>query len=264
MQLTILSEKLDSLTMDDFIHEFRVIHATETRTMAKTLGIITKYIQGVRLPNKDPLLHLPIPEADPFVHSFAQLSWPSVTVLQGALSTEGYRKSAGSHVFAIPLKVYVTEKLHPGTEEEIQSPDSIRVVVGLSPLSTSSFPQKWSEHAAFCRSICDRYQRHQIIPLDAPKIEQIFGHTQFTPNAVVTSGGYEDFVFGTRTEAQAFFDQHGSAIRDSYDRFVDPKSSFCYAFDNVLQYSPSDRGFIETVVGFFIGIALRLKVLFNC
>ncbi|OQE07176.1 hypothetical protein PENVUL_c014G09448 [Penicillium vulpinum] len=231
--------------------------------MAKTLGIITKYIQGLRLSaNKDSLLHLPIPEADTFVHSFAQLTWPSLTVLQGALSTEGYQKSAGSHVFAIPLKVYVTEKLNPAIEVEIQSHDSIRVMVGLSPLSPSSFLQKWSEHAAFCRSICDRYQRHQTIPLDAPKIEQIFGHTQFTPSTVVTSGGYEDFVFSTRAEAQAFFDQYGSAIRASYDCFVDPKTSCCYAFDNVVQYSPSDRGLIEIVVGFFIGIALRFKVLF--
>ncbi|CAI7581227.1 unnamed protein product [Penicillium discolor] len=107
-------------------------------------------------------------------------------------------------------------------------------MVGLSPLSPSSFLQKWSEQAAFCRSICDRYQ---TIHLDAPKIEQIFGHTQFTPNAVVTSGGYEDFVFGTRAEAQAFFDQYGSAIRASYDRFVDPERSFGYAFDNVLHFA---------------------------
>ncbi|KAJ5490008.1 hypothetical protein N7453_010833 [Penicillium expansum] len=251
--------------MDEFIHEFRVVHTTETRTMAKTLGIITQYIQGLRLSsvNQDPLLHLPIPEADPSVHSFAQLTWPSLAVLQGALSTEGYQKSAGSHVFGTPLKTYVTEKLDSGTKEEPQSRDCIRVMVGLSPLSPSSFPQKWSEHAAFCRSICDRYQQHQVIPLDAPEIENIFGHTQFAPNTVVTSGGYEDFVFGTRAEAQVFFDQHGSALRASYDGFVDPKASLCYAFDHVLQFSPSNRGFTETAVGSFVGIALRLKVLFN-
>lgn len=265
MQLTILSEKLNSLSADQFIHEFRVTHATETRTMATSLGIITKYIQGLRLAlaGKEPLQNLPISEADSSVHSFAQLTWPSLPVLQGALSTDGYRKSAGSHIFATSLKVYVTTKIDPRAGKEVHTSDCVRVVVGISPLSGSSFPSAWDEHAAFCHSICDLYQRHRVIPLDTTKLEQIFGHTQFTPNAVVTTGGYEDFVFRSRTEAQEFFDQHGSALRSSYDRFVSPTGSFCYAFDNILQYSPSDRGFIEIIVGFFVGTVLRFKALFN-
>lgn len=232
--------------------------------MAKTLGIITKYTQGLRLvsTNKNQLRHLPIPETNPSVHSFARLSWPSVAVLQGALSTDGYRKSAGSHIFGIPIQIYLTENLDTGAENEIHNNhDCIRVMVGLSPLSESSFQQAWREHAAFCRSICDGYQQHQVIPLSATKVEQIFGQTQFTPRTVVTSGGYENFVFRTWMEAQGFFDEHGDAIGASYERFVDQRRSYCYAFDNVVQYSPLDRGFSEIIVGFFVGIALRLKVI---
>ncbi|PYI05189.1 hypothetical protein BO78DRAFT_419848 [Aspergillus sclerotiicarbonarius CBS 121057] len=268
MQLTIISKKLDSLTTDEFIHELRVVHASKTRTMARTLGIITRYIQGLRLPpaNTTLLRYLPIQATDPSVDSMAQLTWPSLTVLQGALSTDAYLKSAGSHVFALPVKVYVTEKISPDPEpaNERDFHNGVRVVVGLSPLSQQTFPQAWSEHAAFCHSICPQYQRHRLIPLDAKKVHAVFGHTQFTPKTVVVgSGGYEDFVFRSLADAEAFFEDYGADIRASYARFVDQERSFSYVFDNGVQYCPAERGVREVIVGVFVGLVLTVEVVLN-
>lgn len=50
MQFTIVSDKLPTLSEEQFAYEFRVVHARETRTMAINLGIIQKYVQGLALP----------------------------------------------------------------------------------------------------------------------------------------------------------------------------------------------------------------------
>jgi hypothetical protein len=142
----------------------------------------------------------------------------------GFLLRRYYLNSAGSHILGIPIQIYVTENLDTGVENEIQNNhDCIRVMVRLTPLSESSFQQAWRKHTAFCRWICDGYQKHQVIPLSAAKVEQIFGRTQFTPRTVVTPGVYEVFLFMTWTEAQGLFDKHGGAIGASYEPFVDQR-----------------------------------------
>jgi hypothetical protein len=50
MHLTILSRKLPTLTNSQFRHEFQVVHAEKTKSIAQNLGIIHQYEQGLALP----------------------------------------------------------------------------------------------------------------------------------------------------------------------------------------------------------------------
>jgi alkanesulfonate monooxygenase SsuD/methylene tetrahydromethanopterin reductase-like flavin-dependent oxidoreductase (luciferase family) len=264
MQFTILSTKLEGNTVEEFLHEFRNVHAGATRAMAKQLGIISKYVQGVPLNylGKEDIQNLPFSDLECKISSFAQLSWPSIAVLQGALSTEGYRKSAGSHVFATATKIYLTEQLNSDVED-VESADAVRVMIGLSPHLELNFQQAWDDHAAFCREICPTYQRHRSISLEPGRAEQIFDHTLFPPNLVELLGGYEDFVFETPKQAQEFFDKYSHDLSSSYAKFVDSEKSFAYALDNVIQYRPAERGPAEVVTGHIVSCALRLKLFLN-
>ncbi|KAJ5732024.1 hypothetical protein N7493_003505 [Penicillium malachiteum] len=167
MHLTIFSDKLPHMTAADFTHKFRVVHASETRSVATNLGIILQYIQGLALPtlNKPGLSNLPLKEGRQY-QSFARLTWPSVEVIQGSFSTEDYRRSAGKHIFAAPFRIFLTEFIKPpssttfNTEPLIASPTveqdaySIRLVVTVFPnsnsaLSRAKFEEKWDRHAAW-------------------------------------------------------------------------------------------------------------------
>ncbi|KAJ5702864.1 hypothetical protein N7488_010412 [Penicillium malachiteum] len=107
MHLTILSDKLPHMTAADFTHEFRVVNASETRSVATNLGIILQYIQGLALStlNKPGLSNLPLEEGGQY-QSFARLTWPSIEVMQGSFSTDDYRRSAGKHIFATPFRIF--------------------------------------------------------------------------------------------------------------------------------------------------------------
>lgn len=118
MQLTILYRKIPMLTDAQFRHEFRAVHAEQTKSIAQNLGIIHQYEQGLALPalgqsSLERTALLPLEEA-PHYNAFARLTWPRLEVMQGSFTTEDYRQTAGKHIFAAPLKIFLTETL--GTE----------------------------------------------------------------------------------------------------------------------------------------------------
>lgn len=265
MQFTILADKLPDSSVEQFIHEFRVVHAQETKAMAQSLGIISEYIQGLVLPSagqKD-VDNLPIREPEEPLQSFAQLTWPALEVLQGSFTTQGYQESAGKHIFAIPRKIFLTARLEPSMEN-IKDGNLIRVVSVLSPAESSdmSFRKSWDDHAVLCRSICSNYQRNQVLNINPERITQIFADTQFPDTAVLTNGGFEEFVFKSNTEAQAFFGRYGEELRSSYRGFASDES-FCVGFDSLVHYGDSDRGYQQMVAGTVVGTLLRLKVFFG-
>jgi hypothetical protein len=279
MQLTILASKLPNQSLPQFIHEFRIVHATETRNMAHSLGIIFQYIQGIALhstPGQDsiPVKNQPLaPPREP-IESFAQLTWPGgLEVMQGSFTTQGYKDSAGKHIFAVPRKIYLTDRLEPDSvarEGILQSKDAVRLIVGLvphDPTEISNFRKSWDKHASLCRAICTAdnqhyYQRNQILPLDAEHIETIFADTHFPANAVVRCGGYEEFVFQSGEAARAFCERYGEELRSSYEAFTTGESYFA-GFDVVVQYDEKDRGYRQIVAGAVVGMILRAKVYFG-
>lgn len=112
LQLTILSVKLPNQPDVEFDHEFRTVHVHATREIAESLGLITRYVQGVRLDtfsSKDSIL---AGSSTP-LKAFAQLTWPSTNVLQGTLHTSGYQNSAGKHIFAKTTHCFITERMEP-------------------------------------------------------------------------------------------------------------------------------------------------------
>ena len=278
MQLTILSSKLPNQSTPQFTHEFRIVHATETKKMAHSLGIISHYIQGLTLRSitaagQETIRNQPLPTPKgEHIESFAQLTWPGgLEVMQGSFTTQGYKESAGKHIFAVPRIIYLTDRLEPAAEPEVEerikkAKGAVRLIVGLTPLdpNPSDFRKSWDKHASFCRAICPHYQRNQVLILSPERIVKIFADTQFPADTVVRVGGYEEFVFESHEAAEAFCERYGEELRESYDGFTTTTGeSFCLGFDVVVQYDEVDRGYMQVIIGAVVGMMLRLKVFFG-
>lgn len=268
MQLTILSDKLPTLSEEQFAHEFRVVHARETRTIATNLGIILQYVQGLALPTvgRPQLTNLPLEEGQ--YQSFAQLTWPSLEVLQGSFSTEDYRQSAAKHLFASPFRLFLTERAEamssPATFTEAGE-YTTRVVITVIPSDsdTTKFEDKWNQHAQWACTLGTVYTRYRVIPLDQTRIRKIFDGTPFDSHLVATAGGYDEFMFQSQEDAVQFLAEYGTQLRSSYLEFVNVDQSRAYAFDHVVQFGVSDRGKWQTIFGLLVGSALRIKVYFS-
>jgi hypothetical protein len=262
MQFTILADKLPEHSIDQFIHEFRVVHARETKAMAQSLGIVSEYVQGILLPfaGQKEIDNLPIHGPGVPLKSFAQLTWPALEVLQGSFTTQGYKSSAGKHIFAVPRKIFLTERLEPPVEN-FRKRNAVRVVVILLPTESSegNFRTYWDKHADLCRSTCSNYQRNQVLNIGTDKVAKIFIDTAFPASAVVGEGGFEEFVFQSNAEAQAFFTQYGEELRLSYDGFTSD-ASFCVGFDTVVHYDDGDKGYQQIITGIAVSLLLRIKV----
>lgn len=265
MQLTILSEKLPSLSTEQFIHEFRVVHAEQTKTIARSLGIISQYVQGLALSltGQESLRNQPMSGPQEPIESFAQLSWPALEVMQGSFQTQGYKDSAGKHIFAQPRMIFLTNQLEPEVEH-MNKNNTIRLVCVLNPLDPldSNFRKSWDKHASFCRTICANYQRNQVLKLDPEQINIIFFGTQFPKDAVMNYGGYEEFLFASIEDSQAFCKEHGEELGLSYSEFT-TKDSYCVGFDVTVQYDHVDRGYQQIIAGAIVGTILRFKVFFG-
>ncbi|RAO68964.1 uncharacterized protein BHQ10_004976 [Talaromyces amestolkiae] len=277
MQLTILSDKLPTLSETQFAHEFRTVHAQQTRAIAINLGIILKYVQGLALPTvgRPKLINLPLEELQ--YRSFAQLTWPSLEVLQGSFSTEDYRQSAAKHQFARPFQLFLTERDESSISASLNTSSTTlteiektatRLVVTVIPKTLSDnentkFEEQWSRHAQWVCSLGASYTRYRVIPLDETRSRKIFDGTPFDPRLVVTAGGYDEFMFQSQENAAQFLAEHGPQLRSSYLEFVDIDHSHAYAFDHVVQFGTEDRGTWQTIFGLLVGSALRVKVFFG-
>jgi hypothetical protein len=265
MQLTILSVKLPNQSDAEFDHEFRAVHVQATREIAESLGLISRYVQSVRLPGSltsDP----PLPGPSYPLKAFAQLTWASPNVLQGALHTSGYQNSAGKHIFAKTTDVFVTERLESdvlqttsvGTNKDAR----ILLTAFLLPkkgLSNDEFIKKWDSHASMFRSIPEIYQRNKVMDLTREQIEGILGNTLFPPEMAWMSGGYEEFVFKSEDAARSFLEGGRKALRESYEGFVDANRSMFVEWDRIVQYSEEERGAAQIIKGGIIGSALGMK-----
>ncbi|KAJ6013972.1 hypothetical protein N7540_008563 [Penicillium herquei] len=267
------------MTAADFTHEFRMVHAAETRSVATNLGIILQYIQGLALPTLDKpgLSNLPLEEGSQY-QSFARLTWPSVEVMQGSFSTDDYRRSAGKHIFATPFRMLLTECIEPpssinsdtgspiASSTAQQDVYSIRLIITVFPnsvLSRAKFEEEWGRHTAWTHSLNIQYTRYAVISLDRERIQRIFDQTPFDPLLVADAGGYDEFLFASHDEATAFLEKYSSQLRSSYKRFVDPIQSFAYAFDELEQFGSADRGLWQKTMGLLVGSLLRFKVYYN-
>ncbi|KAL2820610.1 hypothetical protein BJX63DRAFT_427936 [Aspergillus granulosus] len=279
MHLTILSHKIATLTDAQFLHEFQVIHAEQTKAIAQNLGIIHEYEQGLALPilnqpGLDQTSLFPIKEA-PNYQAFARLTWPSLEVMQGSFTTDDYRRSAGEHIFAQPFQIFLTEALGPhGTRDMAKvagsiEDDTIRVIVPIhSRLADEAsdgfnFEEIWDEHASFFRSTGVAYTRHRSLQFSPDRLVRIFDQTQFDHRLVVSRGGYEEFAFGSRAAAEDFFRQYSQTLRDSYERLVDPLQLEVFVFGCVTRFAAEQRGWWQVGAGFLVGTALKMKVLLN-
>jgi hypothetical protein len=265
MQFTVFSDKLPSLSLAGFKHEFRTVHAQQTKDMASTLGIISCYVQGLYLPSTmdcPPLRNLPLPEHTEPYQSFAQLSWPSIGVLQAALHTSGYRDSAGKHEFAVPQHLFLTERLEPEVSFDnlAMAAKPVMLMMVLAPKShnDSVFQEAWDHHAMFSRSVCPRYQRNKTLPVSDAQVKAVFVDTQFPVSTYLAEGGYEEFIFANVEEAQSFLEEHGQSLASSYRGFC-REDSWCAMFDFVEQYGQSDIGLRQRIAGAVIGAFLGTK-----
>ena len=280
MQLTILGDKLPTLSDKQFTHEFRVVHAQETRTMAINLGILNKYVQGLALPTagRPPLTNLPLEEGGEGgqYRSFAQLTWPSLEVLQGSFSTEDYRRGAAAHQFANPFRIFLTERdiysngNSSATSASRGKPDVTRLVITVLPADQpninemTKFDEKWTQHAQWASSLPGvSYARYRVISIDQTRIRKIFDGTPFDSQLVTTAGGYDEFMFESHQDAVQFLAEYSSKLRASYLGFVNIEKSRAYAFDDVVQFGPDDRGAWQNIFGLLVGSALRMKVFFG-
>ena len=264
MQLTIISTKLPGQTNAEFEYEFREVHAAATKDMASSLGIISRYVQGIFFHAQVPgdkshsLPHLPLPRGSEDLQSLAQLTWPSTSVLKGALKTSGYRNSAGKHVFAKPAQLFLTEPLEPASLGA-QEPNILLIMVVI-PLSKErvAFRRAWDEHAAKFHGKCAHYQRNPAMSLSLSQVEEILGGSQFTPALCQLEGGYEEFGFPTLEDAQRFLGDHREDLEKSYASFCDP-ASYCLPSDYVVQYGESDIGVQQKLVGKIVSTILSVK-----
>ncbi|KAL3464838.1 hypothetical protein BJX64DRAFT_286024 [Aspergillus heterothallicus] len=222
MHLTILSDKIPTLTDAQFRHEFRVVYAEQTKSIAQTLGIIHEYMQGLALTtaNKSPLDQAILDwlEEGSAYRSFARLTWPSLEIMWGSLTTEGYHRSAGDHIFAQPVRIFLTELMDTMAAEETtknvdhNANDIIRVII---PIICSGdvgelrddlgFEARWDEHALFVRSTGVTYSCYRTIDVSHDSLVRIFEGTPYDHLLVVSRGGYEELVFPSHNAAKAFF-----------------------------------------------------------
>jgi hypothetical protein len=229
--------------------------------MAASLGIIKRYVQGISLSHVKgacPIRQAPLPEATNPLQAFAQLTWPSIKVLQSALKTSGYKNSAGKHVFATTEQVFLTHRLDEDAGGSLPRawprsgatglPVLLVMVLSARPgLSDAEFRTAWDAHAAKWRLLGAAYQRNLALPLTLQQVEAVLGGTAFTPERFALTGGYEEFGFESGEAAQKFIDAHGTALQQSYATFCGPKSYFA-GFDRVVPYQESDRGIKQKVV----------------
>lgn len=263
VHFTIVGDKLPHLDNNGFKHEFRKVHAEQTIEMASSTGLISRYIQGLRLSTSAPDLkvpnNLPLNPLESW-QSIAELTWWNPHTLQGALHTSDYQQSAGKHMFADPKYLFLTEPLEPvATPSRSSAGISVMLFIGLTPKDDGDFRSAWDKHASFARSTCEYYQRNAVMSLPQAQIDAIFEGTQFPIPRNVSRGGTETFIFASVKEAQAFCDQHSTALAASYKAFVDEKASWCLVSDFVEQWGESDIGIKQQVIGTVLGSVLGAK-----
>lgn len=266
MQMTVLSVKLPGQTNEQFVHEFRSVHAQSTIDMANDLGIISRYVQGLDLEcvaAASPLVRMPLPEAPAHLASYAQLTWPSIRTLSGALKSSGYKNSAGKHVFANTAHVYMTDlidedatasvpRLWPVNAAE-ESPILLFVsVVPKEQMSDEEFRSAWNRHATKCRAMGVPYERHAVVNQTLQEAEKVLENTVFTASLCALRGGYEEFIFANYEAAQKFVDDHTEELKTSYASFTG-SGSFCASFDRKMPYGEIDRGLKQQVMQKILG-----------
>lgn len=282
MQFTIISDKLADLSVDEFKNEFCTVHAEDTREVASSLGLISQYIQGLYLPSaldgaKD-LTDLPLQEHDGPYQSLAQLTWPSITVLQGSLQSAGYRASAAAkHEFAAPKHIFLTERLEPDTHLEssvLGRPGHVNgqrrpvvLLAALTPgpgLRETEFKERWEKHADRMRAFAmAHYQRNVVIPVSKEQVDATLAETQFPAERCWEKGGYEELVFASIEDAQSFCDQHGKDLKTSYGDFCDMQRSWTAVFQYTERWGAADIGLKQRVVGTILGGILSAKSSFG-
>ncbi|CEL04586.1 hypothetical protein ASPCAL05714 [Aspergillus calidoustus] len=277
MQFTILSRKVPTLNDTQFRHEFQVVHAEQTKAIARNLGIIHEYEQGLALATLDqPELQqaalFPTRET-PNYQAFARLTWPSLEVMEGSFTTEDYRRSAGEHIFAQPFWIFLTQPLgQDGARNLVKAAgssegDNIRVIIPIQPRladggdNGSHFEEQWDEHASFVRSTGVAYTRHRSLQLPPDRLAQIFDQTQFDHRLVMIEGGYEEFAFGSRVAAEDFFKQYAQKLQNSYEQLLNTAQSEVFVFSCVTQFAAEQRGWWQLGAGLVVGTALRMKIL---
>lgn len=283
MQFTIVADKLAGLSVDDFKYEFCKVHANETKEAASSLGLISQYIQGLYIPSafEDTmqLSSLPLSEHDGPYQSLAQLTWPSVTVLQGSLQSAEYRASpAAKHKFATPQHIFLTERLESDTHAQGPSlgrPSQIAkghqrpvvLIAALTPepgLNEIEFKERWAKHGDRTRALgMAYYQRNSVISVPREQLYATFAETQFSAEKYWDRGGYEQFVFASIEQAQSFCNEHGQALRTSYEGFCDMQLSWCAGFDYVEHWGREDIGLKQRALGSILGAVLGAKTSFG-
>lgn len=280
MQFTVIADKLSRLSVEEFEYEFCKVHSKETKEAASALGLISQYIQGLYLPlAADGVTRLtegdlPLPEHDGPYQSLAQLTWPSVAVLQGSLQSAGYRASAAAkHKFAAPKHLFLSERLEPETyhesngltrtEQVTREQCPVVLIAALTPLPSldgAEFKERWAKHAEGMRALAiDYYQRNAVIPVPGEQARAMFAGTQFPHERCWGRGGYEELVFASLMDAQSFCNQHGEALTISYGEFCDTQKSWCAVFDYVEHWGRDDIGVKQRVLGTVLGFILGTK-----
>lgn len=279
MQFTIISDKLPRLSVGEFKHEFRHVHAADTKETASSLGLITQYIQGLYLPSAidgaTQLTGLPLAEHEGSYQSLAQLTWPSVEVLRGSLQSAGYRESAAAkHQFAVPKHLFLTERLdlnHRHDLDGLGRPENnlnakqrpVVLIAALTPkagIDDTEFKELWAKHADSVQTTTKmNYRRNAVIPLHVEQLRAVFAGTQFPVEKCCSKGGYEEFVFTSTDDAQSFCNQYGENLRMSYRTFCDIQTSWCAGFDYVEHWGQLDIGLKQRVIGTILGLVLNTK-----
>lgn len=278
MQLTIIGDKLSRLSVEEFKHEFRNVHARDTKEVASSLGLISRYTQGLRLSSviekTTSLPILPLQEHPGPYQSLAQLTWPSVVVLQGALQSAGYKESAAAkHEFADPQHLFLTEKLEPEQKcvrNGLARPEKISktghppvvLIVALKPradIDEAEFRRRWANHANQVGTTATDYQRNAVMPVSRSQVQHIFSGTQFPADKCWDGGGYEEFYFDGVPEVRSFCEQHGEAMSESYKDFCDSQNSWYAVFDFVEQWGFDDIGLKQRLVGTALSTMLTLR-----
>lgn len=282
MQFTIVADALAGQSVDEFKYEFCKVHANETKEAASSLGLISQYIQGLYIPSAidgaTQLTSLPLSEHNGPYQSLAQLTWPSMAVLQGSLQSAEYRASpAAKHNFATPQHIFLTERLESDTHTEGPSlgrPGQIAkgqrpvvLIAALTPgpgLNEIEFRERWENHGERVRTFeMASYQRNGVIPAPREQLYATFAETQFPAEKCWDRGGYEEFVFASLEQAQSFLNEHGAALRTSYEGFCDVQSSWCAGFDYVEHWGREDIGLKQRALGSILGVVLGAKMSFG-
>lgn len=209
--------------------------------------------------------------------SLAQLTWPSLEVLQRSFSTEDYRQSTAKHHFASPFRLFLTERDLTTSCSNVNSSsstlteagkDATRLIVTVIPgtvgdSDNTKFEEKWNRHAQWACNFGISYARYRVISLDQTRLGKIFDGTPFDSQLVTTAGGYDEFMFQSHEDAVQFMAEYSTQLRSSYLEFVNIDQSRAYAFDHVVQFGAVDHGPWQTIFGLLVGSALRIKVFFG-